>query len=249
MRSSSLALGIAIGAISAVAASATSITYVASVDGTAISGVATATPANLTIPGFIPGATGIPIDAILTNVTLSFSGGFSGELVATLTGGTTSGNISGTNGFISSNVASIGLGNGVVFPFTPFSGGSAFSASLPGDYNYNIAAEGFTTPFDAYGQPFTGAVGYGPFNPANAFYDGVPNVTFTFFATANDLTTADAGVFRSILGYALDLDAEVTYTWTTPPPPNGEIPVPAALPLLATALGGLGLMRRYRKRA
>lgn len=234
--------------LAAGAANAASVSYTASVDGTAISGLATATPGNVQLPGFIPGAPGIPLDAILTNVSLSFFGIFNGELVATLTGGATAGNISGTNGFISSIVSSIGADNGVTFPFTPFSGGTAFSATLPGDYNYNIAGQDFVEPFDAYGQPFNGAVGYGPFNPANVFYDGVPTVTFTFLATANDLTTADAGVFRSILGYGLNLDAAVTYTFTTPPPET-VIPVPAALPLLATGLGLFGLMRLRRKSA
>ena len=76
-------------------------------------------------------------------------------------------------------------------------------------------------------------------------YDGIGEVSVAFGLTGTNQTLIGATGPQASSGQAQStLDIEVTYTYTTPP---SDVPVPAALPLLAAAFGALGVMRLRRK--
>ena len=74
-------------------------------------------------------------------------------------------------------------------------------------------------------------------------YDGIGEVSVAFDIAGTNQTLIGATGPQSSSGLAESaLDIEITYTYTT-----ADVPVPAALPLLATAFGALGLLRLRRK--
>lgn len=209
------------------ASAATFVEYTASGDGTPIVDVAQS--GTITLPGFVPGSGGVPIDAVLSGVTVSFDGTFSGDFVASLRSGTSSGSVSGANGFIQKTVIGVD-NNGISFGApSQFFAGTAFGVDLPPEYV----------------QDYDGTMDLGPFSPGLAPYDGVANVSWQFFFSATDNTSASDGVVRGLDGALASLDGTVRYDFTTA---TTVIPLPAAGWLLLSGIFGLGGLGWYRRR-
>jgi hypothetical protein len=89
------------------------------------------------------------------------------------------------------------------------------------------------------------------FNSGLATFTGNSTIDWVFAGILSNTVTTDGAIATSSSGNA-GVTGRITYFYDVPPPPpppTEVIPVPAALPLLATGLGLFGLMRLRRKAA
>ncbi|MGG7566593.1 choice-of-anchor E domain-containing protein [Rhodovulum sp. DZ06] len=203
------------------AANAASISYTASTDGAAIVGS--------TGGGFIQLPDFDSVLGTLTGITIEFTGSWSDEYRAVAD--TAAGDASAADDFATATIANTFTTPGVSFADITDDAGLAFDVFVD-----------FGAP---YGQVVSGALSSTE-NVLAAFFGGftdVGTVTFGFDGDADQSSSADSGVLTGLVDFAYDLDATITYTYTAPP---SDVPVPAALPLLAAAFGVMGLVRARR---
>lgn len=212
--------------------------------------------ASLIVAGFQPGVNA-PVGAVLTGVSVTFSGGFNGILTSTLAQNRSTGTASAADNWFSSTVTFSG-GAGIAPTNTVTTGGNAFNVSLRSAYNYDTTTDTFvatgSTTANAYATAFNGATTFGTTSLAAtdfAFYDGVSAISWDFDFVGNQSTTGSTGVSNSIWIFERQWDVDVIYSFDSlddgTPPDTGVIPLPAAGWLLLSGLfglGGLGWMRR-----
>lgn len=163
----------------------------------------------------------------LTGISIAWTSAFTAEfeVIAALNPG----DASGADDFAKNNVTMSGPTSGV--PLGGFAG-TAFDVSILHLASYTQDLVGSSSATETLG-------------PLAAFIDtGDGLVHYSTAGTLSDTTTVESGLFRGVNDYLYEVTATVTYTYSTP---TSDVPVPAALPLLATAFGALGLMRLRRK--
>jgi hypothetical protein len=139
-----------------------------------------------------------------------------------------SGTVSAAANFISGSIQTFVSPAGAAGPSLNQLFGTAVSAVAVSP-TYNQAFDGTSTDTQNFG-PVASFVGGG-------------TVGYTLFGSALATATISNGLLSGIGDYLMNVDAEITYTYDE----ISAVPVPAALPLLATAFGVLGLMRLRRK--
>lgn len=114
------------------------------------------------------------------------------------------------------------------------------------EYNFSMFATqdfrgslGFSVLANSVTLALLGSAGFWDYSPTGAVYS---QVTGVFTATSTSTTITIAGATLGSRQFMIGLD-DVSVTGPVP-----SVPVPAALPLLASGLGALGLMSRRNKR-
>lgn len=163
----------------------------------------------------------------LTGISIVWDSGFSARFSAVQGSASSTGVVSGADGFAVSTIVNIASPVGTSVPDLSATAGTAFSASIPPNYSQIVAGGDSDTRT------------YGPL----ASFIGLGTVSYTFSGTASDTTAASNGVLRGMVDYLFLVNADITYTYDEPAP---AVPLPASLPLLLAGLGGLHLMRRKK---
>ncbi len=162
----------------------------------------------------------------LTGIQIDWDSGFSARFVAAQETPSSAGTVSGADGFVVSTIINISSPAGTSVPNLSSTAGSAFAASVPPTYQQIVSGGD------------SDVRNYGPL----ASFIGVGTVSYNFFGSSSDTSSASNGILRGVQDYLYIVNADVTYTYSP-----STVPVPAALPLLATAFGALGVMRLRRK--
>ena len=209
-------------ALLAGSANAASVSYTASVDGTAI--VGSTSTGTIELPDF-DGSLGT-----LVGVTLTLFGSWSDRFAAVAE--TAEGDVSASDDFVTVTISNLFAIPGPTVADVTGTAGSAFSESVT------------FGPSGGYSQDVAGLLGAGPISitPVAPYIgDGTGTVSWFFDGSAVQSSTADTGVLTGLVDFSYDLDATITYDYLPE-----TIPVPAALPLLAAAFGVMGFVRARR---
>ncbi len=140
------------------------------------------------------------------------------------------------------NAASINFNPDSVFDFGNVSVGTTASQTVSVTFDYRDPEFFTDTSFAELQDPFTRAV-------SNCSYRGC-DLLIQFAPTVAGVFTQDMSVilFFKVIGGRGDKDASISRTYTVTGTGISSVPVPAALPLLASGIGGLGLIGWRRKR-
>jgi hypothetical protein len=165
----------------------------------------------------------------LTGIGIEWDSGFSARFVAEPDTASDTGTAMAGNVFVTSNIINVASPTGAPGPDLIASAGTAFSVSIPPIYQQIVS--GGDSASDSFG--------------ALASFIGLGTVGYTFFGSATDLSSITNGLSRGLQDYLFLVNADVTYTYDVVTPPS-TVPLPAGLPLLASAFGLAALVRRRR---
>jgi hypothetical protein len=224
----------------------------------------------VTFNKFNPGSAGIPADAKLLQVDVSFDWGFRNQITASLP--------ASSNPIASVTVDAFGtiavgkpdvtitgpndLSSKFLFATQSFQNDQTFSGPGPQDFatkpasfyfhdlppNYTPPPEDLPLKLLGQANPIAMTTSYTPASPADFLkFLGPGTVSFDVVATAGVTIPNNSGnAGATSMTYAFP-QMTVTYTYSTSAVP-GQLPEPPTLLVLGVGIGGLWLARRFRSR-